>query len=77
MLLLKRNQNWLPRILELLKGDRNAMVIVGTGHLVGKGSVVNLLVKRGYSVKQMSYDPGTERPPAKEKEAEAATSPQG
>ncbi len=53
LLLTKRNRAWIPAIVELLEGDENVMVVVGTGHLVGKGSVVQLLKKKGYRAEQM------------------------
>jgi uncharacterized protein YbaP (TraB family) len=45
--LLARNRKWVPKIEALLKGDKNYLVIVGTGHLAGQGSVVELLKKDG------------------------------
>lgn len=42
-----RNRKWLPKIEALLNDDRNYLVIVGTGHLVGSGSVIDLLKKDG------------------------------
>jgi uncharacterized protein YbaP (TraB family) len=47
-----RNQNWLPKIEELLQGKENAVVIVGAGHLVGANGVIELLRKKGYKVQQ-------------------------
>ncbi|HEY8469634.1 MAG TPA: TraB/GumN family protein [Longimicrobiales bacterium] len=52
-LLSSRNRNWVPQIEELLRGGGRAMVIVGLAHLVGEGSVVDLLEKRGYTVQQL------------------------
>ncbi len=46
-LLVARNRNWLPKIEALLKEDKNTLVIVGTGHLTGAGSVIDLLKKDG------------------------------
>jgi uncharacterized protein YbaP (TraB family) len=43
----ERNRKWVPKIEALLNEDKNYLVIVGTGHLVGKGSVVELLKKDG------------------------------
>ena len=48
-----RNQNWAPRIEELLHGDKNAIVIVGVAHLVGKDGVVELLKGKGLKVRQL------------------------
>jgi uncharacterized protein YbaP (TraB family) len=51
-LLTDRNRNWLPKIEELARGKKNAVVIVGAGHLVGKEGVVELLRKKGWKVTQ-------------------------
>ena len=45
--LVARNRKWVPKIEALLNDDRNYLVIVGTGHLVGQGSVIDLLKKDG------------------------------
>jgi uncharacterized protein len=47
-----RNRKWLPKIEALLNDERNYLVIVGTGHLVGPGSVIDLLKKDGIGVSQ-------------------------
>ena len=47
-----RNHAWMPKIEELLAGDRDAMVVVGSLHLVGEQGVVNLLREKGYAVEQ-------------------------
>jgi len=46
-LLVARNRKWLPQIKALLNADGNTLVIVGTGHLVGPGSVIELLKQAG------------------------------
>lgn len=51
-MLTDRNQNWLPKIEELARGKKNAVVIVGAAHLVGKDGVVELLRKKGATVTQ-------------------------
>jgi uncharacterized protein YbaP (TraB family) len=51
-LLSSRNRNWIPKIEALLNGDKNYLVIVGTGHLVGQGSVIDLLKKDGIGATQ-------------------------
>jgi uncharacterized protein YbaP (TraB family) len=51
-LLIQRNKNWTSQIEALMKENKNVLVIVGAGHLVGPDSVVDLLKKRGYSVEQ-------------------------
>lgn len=47
-----RNRKWLPKIEALLTEDKNYLVIVGTGHLVGQGSVIELLKKDGIGATQ-------------------------
>jgi hypothetical protein len=47
-----RNRKWLPKIEALLNDDKNYLVIVGTGHLVGPGSVIDLLKKDGIGATQ-------------------------
>ena len=47
-----RNRRWLPKIEALLQRDENYLVIVGTGHLVGTDSVVELLGRDGISAVQ-------------------------
>jgi uncharacterized protein len=50
--LVARNRKWVPKIEALLNDDRNYLVIVGTGHLVGQGSVIELLKKDGIEAAQ-------------------------
>jgi len=47
-----RNRAWLPKIEELLTGNKNVFVVVGMGHLVGSDGVVQLLKKKGIQVEQ-------------------------
>ena len=47
-----RNRSWMPMIVELLQGERDAMVVVGSLHLVGESGLVELLRQRGYTVVQ-------------------------
>jgi uncharacterized protein YbaP (TraB family) len=51
-LLAERNTRWVPKIEALLAGDHPAIVIVGTGHLVGDASLVAMLQAKGYVVTQ-------------------------
>ncbi len=48
-----RNKRWTPKIEALLRGNQNAIVIVGAGHLVGSEGVVELLRKKGWRIIQM------------------------
>jgi uncharacterized protein len=50
--LVARNRKWIRKIEALLNDDKNYLVIVGTGHLVGPGSVIDLLKKDGISATQ-------------------------
>ena len=50
--LVARNRKWIPKIEALLNDDKNYLVIVGTGHLVGRGSVLELLKKDGVGATQ-------------------------
>jgi len=47
-----RNRKWVPKIEALLNDDKNYLVIVGTAHLVGQGSVIALLKKDGIAAAQ-------------------------
>ena len=49
-----RNERWLPQIEALLKGSDNVMVVVGALHLVGKGGLLELLRKDGYTATQLN-----------------------
>jgi uncharacterized protein len=51
-LLFDRNVNWIEPIEGFLKSKTATLVIVGAGHLCGKGSVVELLQKKGHKVTQ-------------------------
>jgi uncharacterized protein len=50
--LVERNTRWVPKIEALMAGDVPALVIVGTGHLVGADSVVAMLQAKGHVVTQ-------------------------
>jgi uncharacterized protein YbaP (TraB family) len=50
--LVARNRKWVPKIEALLNDDKNYLVIVGTGHLVGQGNVIALLKKDGIAAAQ-------------------------
>ena len=57
LLLTERNANWVPEVEKAIKGSENVMFLVGAAHLVGKGSVVDLLRKKGYEVKKVDPKP--------------------
>jgi uncharacterized protein len=52
-LLVQRNRDWLPRIEDLVKRGDNILVIVGSGHLVGPESLVQMLKDSGYRVERL------------------------
>ena len=51
-LILDRNRAWTVKLEQFLKGEKDVLVVVGAGHLVGKDSVVELLTAKGYKVEQ-------------------------
>ena len=51
-LLLQRNKDWVKQIETMLGGSENVFIVVGAGHLVGPQSVIDLLRKKGYKIKQ-------------------------
>lgn len=53
-LLFARNRRWVPRIEHLLRSGESVLVVVGMGHLVGEGSVIEMLRERGYTVTRVS-----------------------
>jgi len=52
-LVTRRNLRWLPQIEELFRGDVDAMVVVGSLHLVGEKGLIELLKAKGYEVEQL------------------------
>lgn len=49
-MLTDRNKTWAPQIAAMLDQPGNFFVVVGTGHLVGKGSVIELLKQENIRV---------------------------
>jgi uncharacterized protein YbaP (TraB family) len=58
-LLPQRNRKWMPKIDRALRGNRNAVVLVGAAHLAGKEGLLQLLREAGYKPEQMY---GIDRP---------------
>ena len=52
-LIVDRNNNWLKDIEGYLKSDKNHLVVVGAGHLVGSEGLIKILTDKGYTVQQM------------------------
>ena len=51
--LTQRNAHWMKHLEGYLAGKENTMVLVGTGHLGGKGGVLDLLKTKGYKVSRV------------------------
>jgi uncharacterized protein len=51
--LLKRNKAWVQPILKYLEKGETVFVLVGAGHLGGKGGLLDLLKEKGCTVKQL------------------------
>ena len=52
-LTVERNRKWVPQIEDLLDDKDDYLVVVGALHLVGTDSVIDLLERKGYQVKQL------------------------
>ena len=55
-LVYQRNREWAEKILEFANDEKNYFIVVGTGHLIGKDSLVDLLEKEGISFKQKKFN---------------------
>ncbi|NRA24096.1 MAG: TraB/GumN family protein [Oleispira sp.] len=51
-LLVERNDNWLPKIENLIKHPEEKFILVGALHLIGKDGLLQKLKEKGYQVKQ-------------------------
>lgn len=49
-----RNRRWAKHINTLLTDDDDYLIIVGALHLIGDGSVPNLLARQGFDIRQLS-----------------------
>ena len=47
-----RNRRWVPQVEALLDDREDYLVIVGTLHLVGKDSLIDLLEGKGHKISQ-------------------------
>jgi uncharacterized protein YbaP (TraB family) len=48
-----RNNDWIPKIENYLRGDKTAFVIVGLAHLHTSDGLLELLKNKGYKIKQV------------------------
>lgn len=53
-ILLDRNKRWLDAIEAQIRSGQNTLIIVGVGHLIGRGSVIDLLRTKGYKLEKFS-----------------------
>lgn len=56
ILLDERNKNWIPEIEKSLAEKHDVMFLVGAAHLVGEGSVIDLLRKKGLTVTNLDNE---------------------
>jgi uncharacterized protein YbaP (TraB family) len=54
VLIVQRNENWIPLIEEILGSGESAFIAVGAGHVTGPQGVVNLLQARGHTVERIN-----------------------
>lgn len=52
-LLVKRNQNWLPKLEKMMTTPEKEFVLVGALHLAGEDSVLQRLEQKGYTVEKL------------------------
>ncbi len=53
-MLVKRNRNWLPKLVTMLTTPETEFVLVGVGHAVGEDGLLALLKAKGYTVEQVT-----------------------
>lgn len=60
VLVVARNRAWVPRVVDAILGSGSpATVIVGAGHLVGTGSIPQLLDRHGLAVRRIDFSTET------------------
>lgn len=52
-LLVQRNQNWLPKLIQMAQNPPTEMVLVGSAHLLGSDGLLNLLKQHGFTIHQL------------------------
>lgn len=52
-ILVRRNHNWIDKLLDYLDDDRDYLVVVGAAHMVGDDGIVKLLSDRGIVISQL------------------------
>lgn len=54
VLIVRRNENWIPLIEQILENGEPAFIAVGAGHVTGPQGVVALLQARGHTVERIN-----------------------
>jgi len=54
VLIVQRNQNWIPLIEDILDSGESAFIAVGAGHVTGPQGVISLLEARGHTVERIN-----------------------
>lgn len=52
-LIIKRNNNWYPKIKQYMSKKQTTLIVVGQAHLLGRGNILSKLKRSGYSVKRV------------------------
>ena len=52
-LIVKRNNNWMPKVLEMLNDEPTEFVLVGSAHLAGKDSIFAKLEAQGFKIEKL------------------------
>ena len=53
VLVVERNNDWLPQIEAALQDSEPVLIVVGTLHLLGEDGLVTALKAKGYSLQQL------------------------
>ncbi|WP_428239741.1 TraB/GumN family protein [Gynuella sp.] len=53
IMLLNRNQHWMEQLSGKFKHLKQIFIVVGAGHIVGEGSLTELLKQAGFSIEQL------------------------
>ncbi|MFT7259602.1 MAG: hypothetical protein ACI9MS_001464, partial [Glaciecola sp.] len=53
-LIIQRNNNWMPKIMAMLKDKPTELVLVGAAHLAGKDSLFAKLEAKGYKIEKVN-----------------------
>src|SRR5262245_28585312 len=62
LLMDKRNRNWLPQSEHMMSSKETIFITVGAAHLVGPGSVLEMLCARGWNVQRIKTGPSAPPP---------------